>query len=560
MDDLIDRAYKRNDLAEIAIAALQDPKVRRWPTSIRHDMRVAMADCRVQGGRIYYRDRLFVPPDDELKVQILFRTHNSGLGGHPGRFKTADLISRTYWWPRMTRDVQAYVKACELCVRVKAPRSAPAGFLQPLPIPFRAWSDISVDYITPLPTCERKSQKYKHIAVVVCRLTKMRHFIPTASLTAEELADAFVTRVYSLHGAPETIISDRGTQFISEFWKELSERLSITLKHSSAYHPQTDGQTERINAILEQYLRAFMNFHQDDWVDWLPLAEFASNNTVSETTGCSPFFANYGFNPRLGFEPRPPCSPEKTPQQKREFMKAHKLADRFARILEQLKALTADSIRTYEEYANAHRTDAPIYSKGQYVYIDTRNMKTNRPMKKGDDKWVGPYKITTVYPRACVVELPETMKIFPVFHNSLLRPATEEGGLPGQDKINEAESKNTKGRILVRDDGIEEVEERWEFEGILDCHNEEGYHYLVKWKHHKPTWQPAKDLEGQDEAIWAFHNANPDKIGPPQWVKRRRALLPPALSPPTTLRRSSRLTSTVRKVAFAATQHIRRIL
>jgi transposase InsO family protein len=179
-------------------------------------------------------------------------------------------------------------------------------------VPFQAWQDISVDYITPLPIYERNGLKYHHIAVVICRFTKIRYFIPTTGLIAAELADAFVARIYALHGAPDTIISDRGTQFISEFWKKLSARFSIISKHSSAYHPETNGQPERINVILEQYLRAYMNFRQNHWVDWLPLAEFALNNVVSETTGFFSFFANYGFNSKLGFEFRPPCSPDKT--------------------------------------------------------------------------------------------------------------------------------------------------------------------------------------------------------------------------------------------------------
>jgi hypothetical protein len=212
-------------------------------------------------------------------------------------------------------------------------------------VPFQAWQNISVDYITPLPIYERNGLKYHHVAVVVCRFTKMRHFIPTTGLTAAELADAFVARIYAFHGAPDTIISDRGTQFISEFWKKLFARLSIILKHSSAYHSETNGQTERINAVFKQYLKTYMNFRQNNWVDWLPLAEFASNNAVSETTGFSPFFANYGFNPKLRFEPRPPCSSDKTPQQKREFIKAHNMADRFDRILTQIKAFAKDTNR-----------------------------------------------------------------------------------------------------------------------------------------------------------------------------------------------------------------------
>lgn len=174
-----------------------------------------MVDFQIRGERIYYRERLFLPPDiDELKTQVIYRVHSTAPAGHPGRLKTLANASQYYWWPRMSKDIEQYVKACELCDRVKASRSAPPGFLQPLPIPFRAWSDISVDYITPLPACEREGRKYRHISVVVCRLTKTRHFIPAVGLDAEELANAFVSRIYCLHGTPDNVVSDRGTQFV----------------------------------------------------------------------------------------------------------------------------------------------------------------------------------------------------------------------------------------------------------------------------------------------------------------------------------------------------------
>jgi transposase InsO family protein len=293
-------------------------------------------------------------------MQIIYRTHNSGAGGHPERMKTPELVSKSYYWPKITHDIQNYVKFCHLYKRVKAFRSASPGYLRFLPVPFQAWQNISVDYITPLPIYERNGLKYHHVAVVVCYFTKIRHFILT-SLTTAELADAFVARIYALHETPNTIISDRGTQFISEFWKKLFARFSIILKHSSAYHPKTNGQTEKINAILKQYLKAYMNFRQNNWVDWLPLAKFALNNAVSETTGFSSFFANYGFNPKLGFEPRPSCSSDKILQQKREFIKAHNIADRIDRILTQMKALAEDTNRRYKNQANRSKTNALRY-------------------------------------------------------------------------------------------------------------------------------------------------------------------------------------------------------
>jgi hypothetical protein len=148
-------------------------------------------------------------------------------------------------------------------------------------------------------------------------------------------------------------------------------------------------------------------------------------------TGISPFFANYGFYPRLGVEPTKPCPPNLSYARKRQFYKANIVTERFERILTQLTALAKQSIQRGEENANENRSDAPTYSIGQEVYIDTRNIKTNRLMKKGDDKWVGPYPVQVVYLHACLVNLPPGMKIFLVFHNSLLRPKSDSNGLPG---------------------------------------------------------------------------------------------------------------------------------
>jgi hypothetical protein len=280
-----------------------------------------------------------------------------------------------------------------------------------------------------------------------------------------------------------------------------------------------DRQTERVNAGIKQYLCQFTNFLQDDWADWLPLAEFAANNVTSESTGVSPFFTNYGFNPKLGIEPSQPAPPCLTKLQKRQFNKANMIADRFDRILSQLTAIAKQSTQRYEDNANLHRSDALRYTIGQEVYVDTRNMKTNCPLKKGDDKWAGPFRILSTYLRACLLGLPEGMKIFPIFHHSLLRPKTSSKGLPGQDLVNKAESKNIRGRVLERKDGTDDLIEKWEFEKLLDCHNKQGLHYLVKWKHHAPSWQPASDLKGQDKVIFDFHNKHPDKPGPPPWAR-----------------------------------------
>jgi len=151
-----------------------------------------------------------------------------------------------------------------------------------------------MDFITALP----KSEVYDTILVVIDRLTKMSHFIPhSKDLDARQFANLFIKEIVRLDGLPHDIITDRGTLFTSDRWKETAGKLGIEGRLSTAFHPQTDGQAERTNAILEQYVLAYINYQQEDWCDYLPLAEFAYNNGYQETIKSSPFFANYGRNP-----------------------------------------------------------------------------------------------------------------------------------------------------------------------------------------------------------------------------------------------------------------------
>lgn len=518
IDNVIDRVYQGSRLADTIIATLNDPEARRFPGWVRKRFRVAMADCKAQRGRIYVKDRLYVPEDAAARVEIIHRTHSSAPAGHPGRFKTWDLLKRSYFWPRMSRDVATFVNGCHLCQRTKTSRTSPAGFLEPLPVPYRPWTDISVDYVGPLPTCIRDGIEYTSVLVVVDRLTKMRHFIAVRDTKAVTLANAFVAHVFRLHGAPETIVSDRGAQFTSHFWRELSRRLGVTLKTSTAHHPETDGQTEIVNAMMEQYLRGYCGFYQDDWVDWLPLAEFATNNQTSEATGLTPFFANYGWHPVIGTEPTGNPAEHKTKAQRDEFLSAGNVADRIRRVIDRARSFMAEAQDRYANTADAHRSDAASYKPGDMVWLSTKSLRTGRPSPKLSEKWVGPFKVVKAYRRAVVLELPPQYEVFPVFHTSTVRPATK--GLPGQDKINNHYDTKAEGMVIHDNNGSSEV--RWLFETILDSKRAkpQGLMYKIKWHHpHRPSWQPAKDLEGCESDLIAFHRAHPSKPGPPRWLK-----------------------------------------
>ena len=277
-------------------AGMEDPDWMATLEAVRAGSDKVAAGFEEKEGLLFYENRYVLPNDKALRLKVLEANHDSRVAGHFGQFKTLDRLRQNLFWSGMDEDTKDYVRSCDVCQRDKTSRRKKYGLLQPLDIPHQPWRSISMDFITGLP----ESNGYTQIWVVVDRLTKMAHFIPMvtkAKSPAKDLATTFAREIWRLHGLPSDIVSDRGSVFISGFWKELMEHLGVELNLSTAFHPQTDGQTERVNQVLEGYLRHYSNFQQDDWSDLLPLAEHAYNIATSESTKVSPFFANYGFNP-----------------------------------------------------------------------------------------------------------------------------------------------------------------------------------------------------------------------------------------------------------------------
>ena len=352
-----------------------------------------------------------------------------------------------------------------------------------------------MDFVTGLPDVNGLDA----IWVVTDRLTKMRHFVAcNESVSAEDLADMFVAHVWKLHGLPDDIFSDRGPQFASRFWRQLCLRLKITPKLSTAFHPQTDGQTERFNAMMEQYLRAYVTYQQDHWPVLLPMAKFAGNFASSDTTNVSPFFGNYGFNPRMDFDLDTPPGPRPTETH------AHDVAQHFAELHDFLRSEILHAQHVYQEGADDRRTPAPKFEVGERVWLKAQNIRTERPSRKLDHRRLGPFKITRVIsPHACELELPRSMRIHPVFSVSLLDPAAADP-IPGQC-------------IPPPPPVIVDEQEEYEVEEILDSRLRRGkLEYLVKWlgfdnTDERETWQPAKDLDHAQSLTRQFHRSNPNK-------------------------------------------------
>ncbi|WVZ81128.1 LOW QUALITY PROTEIN: hypothetical protein U9M48_028544 [Paspalum notatum var. saurae] len=240
-------------------------------------------------GVIWFKNRLVVPKDVELRKKILDEAHTSIFTMHPGSNKMYQDLKQKFWWTRMKREIAKYVYECD---RVKADHLKPAGMLQPLALPAWKWENIHMDFIVGLP---RTQKGYDSIWVIIDRFTKSAHFIPVKNwYNAQKYAEIYISRIVSLHGVPRTITSDKGSLFVSRFWEQLQTALGTTSIHSSAYHPQTSGHVERVNQILEDMLRACALTYSSKWDECLPLAEFAYNNSYQKSLEMAPFEALYG--------------------------------------------------------------------------------------------------------------------------------------------------------------------------------------------------------------------------------------------------------------------------
>jgi hypothetical protein len=478
-DHFLERIRNTEDRDESVVKAIKELK-NSAHSGVRN------AEWEEEDGVVLFRGRLYVPLDAQLRHDIVAGHHDTPVVGHPGRWKTHELVGRNYWWPGMSRYVAQYVASCDKCNRTKSFPSKPAGNLLPNRVPDRRWQIITMDMITQLP----ESQGYDSILVVVDRLSKRMHAIPIhAETDSLGLAKIFRDHIWRHHGLPEQVITDRGATFISTFMRDLNHLLGIQTSPSTAFHPQTDGQTERVNQEIEQYLRIFVNERQDDWVECLPLAEFCYNDRIHSSTRQSPFSLDTGQHPRLGVEPR----------RTSRVAEATNFATTIQHNLDEARACLQLAADDMAHFYDAHRQPAPEYNVGDMVWLDSRNIKTTRPAKKLDDKWFGPFEIQTKINRnAYRLKLPPNFRqVHPVFHVVKLRhhtpnPFPERPTLPPPPPPD-----------IV--DGIEE----FVVEEIVDSRLFRGkLQFLVKW-HGYPdsdrTWEPAANCNNSPEAIANFY-------------------------------------------------------
>jgi transposase InsO family protein len=431
---------------------------------------------------LWYKDRLYLCKNSQLKQKVLLELHTSPVGGHSGFLKTYHRVKKDFFWDGLKTDVQRFVAECLVCQQNKVETIKTPGLLQPLSIPSQRWEEVSMDFITGLPKSEGKSV----IMVIVDRLTKYAHFCALSHpFKASTVATAFMETVQKLHGSPKIIVSDRDPIFTGHFWTELFSCLGTQLAHSSSYHPQSDGQIEIVNKCLEGYLRCFVSDKQTQWFKWLPLVEWWYNTSFHTATKMTPFMALYGYHP-------PSITSFLKEKSKVQAVEDH--IENQQQVLQILKDNLTMAQNRMKQQADQHRSERS-FEVGDWVFLRLQpykqmSLKQAKKDNKLSPKYYGPYKVLQkIGTMAYKLELPASSRVHPVFHVSCLKKVIGDK-IPIQTILPELDE---EGKIILEPEAITDTR-------IRQLRNRSISEYLIKWRK-----LPAEDSTWEDESFIQKH-------------------------------------------------------
>lgn len=457
--------------------------------------------------------RYYIPDNAELKTTLLYEAHDTA--GHYGSTKTLELLRRHFIWPGMAETVSNYVASCDPCQRYKAVNARPFGELQPLPVPPYKWHTVSMDFMK-LP---RTSTGFDGVFVFVDKLSKQVHYAPASACTsAAQVARIFFDTVYRHHGLPEVLISDRDSRFTSAFWRSLWGLCGSKLSMSTAFHPQTDGQTERANRTLLESLRSFVAMHQSDWDQHLTAAEFAYNNSVNASTGFSPFYLAHGHHPRdvLAAAGPPAASDDLSAE---PSLPADALAVKFVDTIQTAQTSARQALEQAQAQQKRHadkrrRPVGDVFQVGTQVMLSTSNLRRYQqaahqgetPSTKLGARYIGPFTIVRqVNPVSFTLDLPDEYgALHRTFHVSLLKPYVANDGTkyPGRTA-----PPAPPAPVEIHPDGFDDhytvediVAKRYVVSSTKRGRGKPRPEWQVQWQgYSEMTWEPKSHITRSEE-------------------------------------------------------------
>ncbi|CCE31587.1 uncharacterized protein CPUR_05440 [Claviceps purpurea 20.1] len=479
MQTLWDRAVSLDPVYRASHAAVHRGD-RSLPDELDH--KVQMPDCSFdERGALCYRNAVWVPDHEPLRTALIQRTHDSYITGHPGRDATLAILARGYYWPQQYLTVRQFVRNCAVCNRSKVTRQQGRGLLRPLPVPDRFHSEIAIDFMTELPAENDGDPRF--LMVISDRLLHSVTLEAMTTMDAEACARVFVNSHWRFHGFPAALTSDRGSNWTGRFWRRLCQLVGVEQRLSTAFHPQTDGATERWNQEVLAVLRAFISYSQTDWPQLLPCVQLALANRDNARTGMSAFYLTHGYH----LDPIQQVHSQASPATKDPQARANAFVSRLYEGQEIAKAAMLTAQQIMENQANRKRRPAEQLRVGDRVWLNLRNVST--PQLKKKLAWTqAKYRVTKVI-APDVYELDVPSSIHNRFFVDILR---RDPGDPLPSQVTDDAQPPPMSDGLLPDDEAP----MYAVERILRAGPWKGTRgMLVKWAGYKePSWTHRANL------------------------------------------------------------------